>query len=120
MQKIKIRAWDKQTKTMITSSKLCHLEGDMDRENDRFIFMLYINWKDMYGVEMYEDDVCRLLYDDKIQGIGIIQYDNIMLAFTCNKIDSKFPFEDYPVGSLLQAGYAFEVIGNIHQNPELV
>lgn len=69
--------------------------------------------KDINGVDIYEGDIVR----DHI-GIGIVEYSEKKAAFKVNYLDgfAKW-FIDY---ILTGERESIEVIGNIHQHPELL
>lgn len=69
--------------------------------------------KDVNGVEIYEGDIVR----DHV-GVGEVQYSDKKAAFKVNYHDgfAKW-FIDY---NLKGERESIEVIGNIHQNPELL
>jgi len=113
MRKIAFRAWDNQNNCMaIASSKKyspintsqCLAESAIQ---DSYILMQYTGLKDKNGVEIYEGDVyhhittgkrCKIVFGDG--------------RFYCNA-------EGLSSYSLLNINNG-EVIGNIHENPELL
>ena len=69
--------------------------------------------KDANGVELYEGDIVR----DHI-GIGIVEYSEKKAAFKVNYLDgfAKWLIDYILIGER----ESIEVIGNIHQHPELL
>ena len=112
MREIKFRAWDFQKKEW--ASRYCdEIIGGLElpihdyfksngREITRWDFQQYTGLKDKNGVEVYEDDVTNL---------GVVMWDDKELQFTIDGI----PITGYDTKT-----YPLEVIGNIHENPELL
>ena len=119
MRDIKFRAWDKEGKVMIDWFWLSsegnlyetpsivydtpHLELE---RNDDLVAMQYTGKKDVNGVEIYENDIlacyggftdlgCTLQANVEVEDI----YEMAFIIRNCDK---------------------YEVIGNIHENPELL
>ncbi len=71
----------------------------------------YTGLKDNHGVEIYEGDICRFdTMIPKIDGIGYVYWS---VKGGCWMAQTKLPF-------LLHRAMSVEVIGNIHDNPELL
>lgn len=72
--------------------------------------------KDKNGKEIYEGDICRLGFsycDDKI---GVVYFKD-----GCFYVDDKHPLGNLPLWSFREGeSNIIEVIGNIHDNPELL
>ncbi len=121
MREIKFRAWDGEKmhtenvcvisgEFAIDEGKLCH-----NFEYDNLIGMQYTGLKDRNGVEIY----CGDIIDDHV-GIGVVVWWQKNAAFKIsyageNKGRGKW-FADY----LDSEFKTVEVIGNIHQNSELL
>ena len=106
MRDIKFRAWNSIDKVMCdNSTTLTNLRGFI--KSKHYHPMQYAGLKDKNGVEIYEGD--------------------IILAFGC-KLEIKWIvdgwFADCEVSGICEAGQEWddncEIIGNIHQNPELL
>jgi hypothetical protein len=76
--------------------------------------------KDKNGKEIYEGDIIerRLLPTKRICTRSIVKYADRHAAFAINDINGSI-IEDH-LDSILQMEYEIEVIGNIHDNPELL
>jgi uncharacterized phage protein (TIGR01671 family) len=110
MREIKFRAWDKRDKRWKKALRLSffgelydcggvHIHGN--RANS-FILNQYTGVKDKNGKEIFEGDVVRINTSEE----EVVNVED-MCEFYANYIsDLSFPEE------------AFEVIGNIHENPE--
>ncbi|SFI02767.1 MULTISPECIES: YopX family protein [unclassified Bacillus (in: firmicutes)] len=110
MREIKFRAWDKVYKHF-------H-EGDLIREyvigefidNPEYEVTQYTGIKDKNCKEIYHKDIVR-------------GHDNVIYIVEWDEKDAMFYYKD-PDGNedddLRMSAVAFEVIGNIYENPELL
>jgi len=99
-----------------------HREGDMNKIldvesvliNSKFIKMLDVNWKDCNGVRIYEDDILKV---EELNLNGEIEEWNGI-------VNLELPFlrvGNIPVVYLMLFGdVKVEVLGNVHENPELL
>lgn len=129
MRKQRFRVWDKQTYSyefnrefvLILSGDLMELYTNNDGSWDyhfadaiRFIIEFGTGLKDKNGKEIYEGDI--ITDKDSCDEICIAKviFDETNAQFVCEAIGKSncWPFED-------ARGDVFEVIGNIHENPEL-
>lgn len=73
--------------------------------------------KDKNGVEIYEGDITPYLESSKSGKINAeVYYSKLKAQFRVSWVDDGFKLND----SLGNCEDWFEVIGNIHQNPELI
>ena len=121
MRKIKFRAWNIITKTMIDLKKITPLALNIDTDglfipfSDGLPLMQFTGLSDKSGTEIYEGDIVRFsdywFGDNKIKkSIEKIEWDSKEACYTWE---------------LTQTGYKdgpewCEVIGNIYENPELL
>lgn len=128
MREIKFRAWLPAIKKMTYTHTLEELMNwnTTVESNGTAIWMQYTGLKDKGGVEVYEGDICKY-WMDGVWKIGYIVWCRGGFALRVFKMgerdtDEMFPFQHFiPVprtGNVMQD--QFEIIGNIHDNPELL
>lgn len=81
----------------------------------------YTGIEDKNGVNVYEDDIVNILWYDEgsrepTVNNGIVVWDHRKLAFALNSERGYFLFSELNIYSDAD----IEVIGNIHENPELL
>lgn len=106
------RVWDKRRKEYSSSSGFLDSEGNYyderietgEPQNKDFIVEQYTGLKDINGNKIFEDDIVRNEHEK-----------------TCvvNFKEGSFLVGDFYFGSI-GAGMGLEIIGNIHENPELL
>ena len=113
MREIKFRAWNKEKAKMDKNFRFDEFNDVNDYfADDDFVFMQYTGLKDKNGKEIYEGDIAhfRKLNDTKL--IGEIKYYENGAGFL---ITAKGRCTEY-----LNSVYVLEVLGNIHENKELL
>lgn len=140
MREIKFRAWNKKTKEMfdVHEIKVDRLSrnltwvrgyGESDYEGTevygggnmlyankpRYELMQFTGLKDKNGVEIYEGDICK----SKVGYVGKIVFSETSAEFSLGvkRELNKYILENH---TLLYAYRELEVIGNVHDNPELL
>lgn len=131
---IKFRVWDKEenkmhkVKTIEFSrrgARIIHLaevnsngKGDHKRWHSSVELMQSTGLKDKNGVEIYEGDIVELKYpyDKRIKTKRSIVWDRYKACFG---ISMKETTERYELYRITAENY-LAVIGNVHQNPELL
>jgi uncharacterized phage protein (TIGR01671 family) len=110
MREIKFRAWNKRRKKMDYCGDLYWFEENYVRDSDDnyWILMQYTGLKDKSGVEIYEGDIIQNEYGSKM----VVKYKEIQESDDMTAPGIGYQFYTYTE--------EMEVIGNIHENPELL
>ena len=129
-REIKFRAWDSHKKKYredfaITSWGLpfdfyegCFDEGQM-YERERYVLEMFTGLKDKNGTEIYEGDILHIWSTFYEQNMPIAK---VFWNTTLSKFDIKVPTGLYHpwLSNAHRKGWNLEIIGNIHQNKELM
>lgn len=131
---IKFRVWDKEEKKMHKvktiefsrrGARIIHLaevnsngKGDHKRWYSSVELMQSTGLKDKNGVEIYEGDIVEFKYpyDKRIKTKGVIVRDDNKACFGISMEETTEQYELYRI----TAENYLTVIGNVHQNPELL
>jgi len=120
---LKFRTWNKETKKIISHEKLKNisifaLKEELAQDNlfvlpmmDKYEIMQFTGLKDKYSIEIYEGDI--VINEKVFDGARVIIFNKLMHISTQdnNGNDYMISMLDLPT---------IEVIGNIHENPELL
>lgn len=123
MRAIKFRAWDKKFKKMYHEGFFIGADGDISFDPKIFKrpsydplaieVMQFTELKDKNGVEIYEGDICQEWLTDFNKGLLYkIGFSDGMFTMTAKN--------GYDRTGIWNVYSRLEVIGNIHQNPELI
>ena len=110
---IKFRAWDKgyNRREMVGPFILPHAPDSVRQFSWDFDFMQYTGLKDINGTEIYEGDVVNTV------SAAPVIYQQIIYFPPEFMLQDKYGFHRLLAGVTEEF---YEVIGNIHENPELV
>lgn len=124
-REIKFRAWDKSIKKMIQPHNGDFIKWHaMSNWKDCLIVMQFTGLLDKNGKEIYEGDIISYTIfdhnDHDTQFKGIIKW--VGSGFIVTQIPDTLHNGDFGIELywVWQQDEEFEVIGNIHQNPELL
>ena len=113
---IKFRAWDVKENKMLLAVDICHFPARYKRGK---ILEQFTGLRDKFGKEIYEGDIVmvRSQYetDEPTESPNKVYFRNG--AFRCGFHDMIL-MEDVCTGN--NGNWNMEVIGNIHENPELL
>jgi len=114
MREIKFRAWDEKAKKMIYPTEIMSITSTgqvhiMNICDDNLIALFFTGLKDKNGKEIYEGDIVG---EEGI--VYLVEFEDGMfeLAHGTPLIDWIYARE--------RQGLEIEIIGNIHENPELL
>ena len=110
MREIKFRAWDKEEQKMLDWDKFFNLDiaQVFESKGSWGVYpMQYTGLKDKNGVEFFEGDIG---WDDHQEVHGQVIFENGAFKYEWENIS-----ED-----LFEATDDIEIVGNIHENPELL
>lgn len=122
MANLKYRAWDKETKTMNGMAEIYrnrNQEIELRPRDEDIILMQSTGLKDKNGKEIFEGDVIAIEVDDTGMPINARVFQNSKIGVLMFHVFEDN--EDVPMVELLEDNsVAFEIIGNIYENPELL
>jgi uncharacterized phage protein (TIGR01671 family) len=121
MRDIKFRAWDTSEKKMHTEISLL-FANDLNEVFEGLsecgcIVMQYTGLKDKNGKEIYEGDRLKCLDNDENEYLTTVSFEGGAFSIEVNGADYDYT----AIGWALESDIIeCEIIGNIHENPELL
>ena len=108
MRELKFRVFNSKTSCMsnVMDYETSWNDGELLPIRKMFTFMQYTGLKDKTGKEIYEDDILKLFHPNGIR------YFTGKIIF----IDGAYYVGNTPLIEFDE----FEILGNIHENPELL
>ena len=129
MRDIRFRAWDKECQVMRTFDEFMNVSVASLFENDNFELMQYIGLKDRNRVEVYEGDIVQTYFSfspgDAGYGVSqkpfVVKWEQGRSGFRAYKPNYTNDWHLLDVVDFFEVqSNIYEVIGNIHDNPELL
>ncbi|WNS74269.1 YopX family protein [Bacillus sp. DTU_2020_1000418_1_SI_GHA_SEK_038] len=115
MRELKFRAFNKRHKEMVYESDEW-MVSDLNKENDRWTYaMQYTGLKDKEGKEIYEGDIVELGTKERFY----VTWHDYKQEFTFRGYGGGYYPNTYR-GATRYDKYGWKVIGNIHENKELL
>lgn len=119
-REIKFRSWYKKGKTMTTSGFHLTHKGEIlfavPVEQNDFILMQYTGLEDKNGKEIYEGDIIKFDFDYSNKTFnGIVYYSG-----ACFYANDGCSSGHLTLGHLIDNKRNVEVMGNVHENPDLL
>ncbi|MCC6101796.1 MAG: YopX family protein [Lactobacillus sp.] len=122
-REIKFRAWDKEDQVMDWPTEISWDDGG-DIQNvdayhkkmtNNFVLEQFTGLKDKNGKDIYEGDIVQYGNEEDMKFNVTFKQE---IFYACNTLGSEFMVDTF-LGSLA-IGNRLKIIGNAHQNPELM
>lgn len=116
MRELKFRAWSEETRTLYSSDDIREFPLEHIKNGDVWTFEQYTGLKDKNGKEIYEGDILGGIWEG-----GCISYCEKCKQFQYHSCGECMACSgDVHWYEIVEDDEKLEVIGNIHENPELL
>lgn len=125
MREIKFRAWEKEREKMIPFDRLVIFGDQMFSQaiqcwQKAYEIMQFTGLKDKNGVEIYEGDIVKVVFDEIHKSIHQVKWGG-EYDYPAFDLDPDLEVEANGLQHCVVTGEAtIEVIGNIYENPGLL
>jgi uncharacterized phage protein (TIGR01671 family) len=117
MREIKFRAWNHESRIMTEGLEISHLMKEesfvLANKSESYVWMQFTGLKDKNGVDIYEGDIVRIFGNNK--GFFKVIFVN---CYVGGWVLKHKDLDSVSLGARKES--EIEVIGNIHQTPELL
>ena len=140
MREIKFRAWNGRVKQMaqyVTAIQMGDTQGTpssvnvivnghnetWEVEHDKVELLQYTGLEDIYLEDIYESDILRVTGENDESYVATVKWfgDEYYPAFDLESIPAAWNYDANALSTILNSGFeTCEVIGNIHENTELL
>lgn len=112
MRELKFRGWDEDNEVMLLQQDLSQCGASWDWLGDYDVLLMqYTGLKDKNGREIYEGDICSVDHKDSrypVTTYNVVRWNDVSGCWY------------FGIGLPSEVKWSHEVIGNIHENKELL
>ena len=124
MREIKFRVWDVERKSWMNEQDVYNEVQEQGRWNPErgqfYKLMQFTGLRDKNGKEIFEGDIIQWNGYEVQNGKQIRPIRKRAIGMTVDAFRNSFIDDCFHLQNLLRQGLNIEVIGNVHENPELI